>query len=70
MPEKKKRTPLTMSAKEVADELGTTEDKVRAAILNGTMPIGMVAQGDRGERYRVIIVKVRYDKWKAGTLRL
>lgn len=70
--EKKEEKPekLTMSADEVATIMGTTPDKVRAAILNGTMPVGMVGKGDHSNNIRTIIVKTRFEKWLAGELRL
>jgi len=67
---KPKPVRITMSAEDVARELGTTPDKVRNAILNGTMPIGMVGQGDHSSHNRTIIVRRRYEKWMDGELRL
>ncbi|MDL2318189.1 hypothetical protein LJC74_03720 [Eubacteriales bacterium OttesenSCG-928-A19] len=64
------KEPLTMSADEAAKILGTTPDKVRSAILNGTMPVGMVGQGDHSSHNRTIIVRRRFEKWMDGELRL
>lgn len=65
------REKLTMSADEVASDLGTTPAKVRAAIENGTMPIGMVGRGDSAECVaRTVIIRRRYELWLAGELRL
>lgn len=67
---KPRSKPLTMSAEEVADILGTTPDKVRSAILNGTMPVGMVGKGDHSTHNRTIIVRRRFTLWMEGELRL
>lgn len=61
---------LTMTVADVAAILNTKPDKVRDAILNGTMPVGMVGQGDHSSKTRVIIVRRRFEKWMAGELRL
>lgn len=47
-------------AEEVAKIFHTTVPKLKAAILNGTLPIGFVADG---ERDRIIIVRERLDAW-------
>lgn len=65
-----RKQPLTMNADEVAAILKTTPDKVRSAILNGTMPIGMVGQGDHSSHNRTIIVRRRFEKWMEGELRV
>ncbi|MDR2982735.1 MAG: hypothetical protein LBV12_10870 [Puniceicoccales bacterium] len=65
-----KKEPLTMSAEEAAGILCTTPDKVRAAILNGTMPVGLVAQGDHSSHNRTIIIRRRFSLWLEGELRL
>lgn len=71
MPEDREgKRQLTMSADEVAAILGTTPDKVRSAILNGTMPVGMVGQGDHSTHNRTIIVRKRFEKWLEGELRI
>ncbi len=49
-----------MSAVEVANIFHTTPLKIKAAILNGTLPIGFVADGDRD---RIIIIKQRLEAW-------
>ncbi len=49
-----------MKAEEVAAMFHTTAPKIKAAILNGTLPIGFVADGDRD---RIIIVKQRLEAW-------
>lgn len=49
-----------IKAEEVAEIFHTTAPKIKAAILNGTLPIGFVADG---ERDRIIIVKERLDAW-------
>lgn len=58
----------TMSAQEVAKILGTSPLKVKHAILNGTMPIGMVAREDNSTQDRTIIIKKRFERWTAGEL--
>lgn len=49
-----------MKAEEAAAIFHTTAPKIKAAILNGTLPIGFVAGGDKD---RIIIVKERLDAW-------
>lgn len=49
-----------MKTEEVARLFGTTPPKIKAAILNGTLPIGFVANGDKD---RIIIVKQRLAAW-------
>lgn len=58
----------TLSPLEVAKALGTSPMKVKAAIQNGTMPIGMVARDEHSTQDRIIIVKERWEKWKTGRL--
>lgn len=70
MQKSSQRTPLTMSVGEVAKELGTTPDKVRSAIMNGTMPIGMVGRGDNSSSNRTIIIRKRWELWLEGELRV
>lgn len=56
-----------MSTEEVAKLFNTTGQKVTAAILNGTLPIGFVAKAENpNERTRTIIVKQRLKKWLDG----
>ena len=58
----------TVSPLDVAKALGTTPGKVKSAIKNGTMPIGMVAKEDGSTHERTIIIRVRWDKWVKGEL--
>ena len=58
----------TMTCLEVATMLGTTHTKVKAAIKNGTMPIGMVAKDEHSTQERTIIIKTRFYKWINGEL--
>lgn len=44
----------------VAEMFHTTAPKIKAAISNGTLPIGFVADGGRD---RIIIVKQRLEAW-------
>ena len=46
-----------IKAEEVAKIFRTTAPKIKAAILNGTLPIGFVAGGDKD---RIIIVTKTY----------
>ncbi len=49
---------------EVAKMFKTTSPKIKAAILNGTLPIGFVAQKqDENEVDRIFIVKKRLEAW-------
>lgn len=52
-----------LKADEVAKMLKTTPSKITAAILNGTFPVGIVAEGSTTERTRTIIVKKRLEAW-------
>lgn len=49
-----------VKAEVAAEMFHTTAPKIKAAILNGTLPIGFVADG---ERDRIIIVKQRLEAW-------
>lgn len=49
-----------LKAEEVAAMFGTTAPKIKAAILNGTLPIGFIGTGGKD---RIIIVKRRLDAW-------
>ena len=49
-----------MKAEEVAAIFHTTPPKIKAAILNGTLPIGFVADGGKD---RIIIIKQRLEAW-------
>lgn len=59
----------TLSPLEVCKSLNLTHRKLITAMLNGTLPIGAVAepQGE-GERYVVKIYKNRYEKYVKGEL--
>ena len=50
-------------APEVAKLLKTTAPKVKAMILNHTLPIGCVSEGAEGEVDRVIIIEERLRAW-------
>ena len=57
-----------MKPEDVAAMFHTTAPKIKAAILNGTLPIGFVADGGRD---RIIIVKERLEAWlSAADLKL
>ena len=49
-----------IKAEDVARIFKTTAPKIKAAILNGTLPIGFVADGNKD---RIIIVKQRLMAW-------
>jgi len=53
---------------EVARSLGIAPMKVKAAIKNGTMPIGAVCTEDRSTKERTVILRTRWEKWKNGEL--
>lgn len=55
-----------LKASEVAPLFGTSPPQIKAAILNGTLPIGFVAQGGPDGRDRTIIVEKRLKKWIEG----
>ena len=67
-PPQSQRKVSTMSAQEVARELGTDPMKIKSAILNGTMPIGLVAKADTSTKDRTIIIRRRYELWLEGKL--
>jgi hypothetical protein len=56
----------TYTPEEVAKMLGTTPNKIRYAILNGTMPVGLAVEGRDNERSRTIILKSRFELWCQG----
>lgn len=58
----------TISVKEAALALGITPMKVKYAILNGTMPIGLVAREEDSSHDRTVIVKKRFEMWVNGEL--
>lgn len=54
---------------EVASALGIAPMKVKSAIKNGTMPIGCVCKSDDDSKVeRTVILRSRWEKWKAGEL--
>lgn len=57
---------ITISAQEVARELGTSPQKIKAGILNGTLPIGTVLRDAHSTQDRIIIIKKRWEKYKEG----
>lgn len=48
---------------EVATLLHTTAPKIKAGILNGTLPIGFVAEGGERGVDRTVIVEARLEAW-------
>lgn len=58
----------TIPIAEVARELGIAPMKVKSAIKNGTLPIGCVCTEDCNTKEQTVILKVRWEKWKAGEL--
>jgi hypothetical protein len=58
----------TLLIADVARALGTSPAKVKAAIKNGTMPIGMVGQEPGSTQERTVIVRTRWEKWINGQL--
>lgn len=57
----------TIPLADVAKILGTSAPRVKAAILNGTLPIGAVFEKSRpGEVDRVTVVKNRFEAWLMG----
>jgi len=55
-----------ISAREVAKILHTTPAKVKAAIKNHTMPIGMVGREGNSTEERTIIPLPRFKAWIKG----
>ncbi len=55
----------TIKCADVAKILGTTPMKIKHAILNGSLPIGIVIVDDDG-RDRVIIPRRRWERWLNG----
>ena len=51
---------------EVAKMFSTTPPKITAAMLNGTLPIGFVADGKQGERTRTFIIRRRLQLFVSG----
>ncbi|MGI6349659.1 MAG: hypothetical protein ACOXZ0_07050 [Eubacteriales bacterium] len=59
----------TISPAEAAKALGISHRRLILAILNGTCPIGAVAEPqEEGERYSVRVYKARFDKYVKGEL--
>jgi hypothetical protein len=58
----------TVPVIEVAKALGVDAMKVKSAIKNGTMPIGCVCKEEGSSKERTVILRTRWDKWKAGEL--
>lgn len=52
-----------LKSEDVAKVFKTTPSKIAAAIRNGTLPIGFVADGNERERTRTVIVKKRLENW-------
>lgn len=49
-----------VATEEVAKLLGTTVQKIHAAVINGTFPVGLAIDGDKN---RTIILKARLEAW-------
>jgi hypothetical protein len=59
----------TISPAEVCKALNLSHLRLINAILNGTLPIGAVAEPkEEGEHYVVRIYKERYEKYTRGEL--
>lgn len=59
----------TIPVREVAKALGIGAMKVKTAIKNHTLPIGCVCASDNGSSVeRTVILRSRWEKWKAGEL--
>ena len=56
----------TLKAREVAADMHTTFEIVKAAIIDGSLPIGFVTRRKGSTQDRIIIVKERYEAWKRG----
>jgi len=56
----------TVTPLAVAKALGTTPMMVKAAIKNGSLPIGFVARKEGSTQDRIIIVKARWERWRRG----
>ena len=50
-------------AKVVAALLNTSPPKIHAAILNGTMPVGLAVDGGGEDKNRTIIIESRLIAW-------
>ncbi len=58
----------TITLQEAAKVLKTSPMIIKAAIKNGTMPVGAVAKNDHSTQDRTIIIKTRFYKWLNGEL--
>ncbi len=57
----------TVPLNEVAKALGVSPRKAMRMILNGTLPVGCVAEPEEeGERYTPRVLKVRWEAYIAG----
>ena len=57
-----------MTCSEVSKILGINPIVVKFSILNGSMPIGMVARDKHSTKDRTIVIKARLEKWVRGEL--
>ena len=57
-----------MTLKDIAEILHKDKLKIVAMMLNGTMPIGGVAPGGKGENTVVVIITLRFIKWYLGEI--
>ena len=55
-----------MTLKDVAEILHKDKPKIVSMMLNGTMPVGGVAPGGKGENTVVVIITLRFIKWYLG----
>lgn len=53
----------TLPLREAAKILHTQPEKINAAILNGTFPVGIATSGGKGERRTTIILKKRFEAY-------
>lgn len=58
----------TVPVKVVAKMLGIAPMKVKAAIKNGTMPVGLVAKEEGKSLERTVVIKTRLERWLDGEL--
>lgn len=56
----------TVSLQEASRALSISSPVLKAMIKNGTIPIGGVGKGDRGNQERTIIIKTRLEQWLNG----
>ncbi len=57
---------LTIKPEVVAKILGTSQPIIKAAIKNGTLPIGFVARPEGSSHDRIVIIKKRFEIWLDG----